>query len=565
VADDAVRLPIDFGNSAAEAKTVQTRINELHDAVRGLGDAFTKREIDVEQYRDGMRRLRTEIHELTKSLDTVDDATTHATHGRGGRGGTGMQGFGMAMLQASRGIQDFQAAGIMGMVNNVEGLAMALGLGAGLSGVATLAFVALQVLRPMFVGTGEDAIDATDEIANLTAEIEKLEKKPSKVRIDRTEIEDAKRELEALKAAKTAFDAEQKKQDTIESEIGKAVGSLIVETPGGQEAIAAAREQFATRYAENDKSVLALQSRILGMQVGQSQAAKERVAAREARQQFDTVGNRERERKAIEMFEGLDREIRQLQSQMPETTEVALAHGRNAFNVRREQAISGQGEEQQRGMAFLTGELNRSGGGALSKLILGAADAVSIKRENADLMAQGAPNEAAALAQLRAAKEERQQLDQEAEEAAAEAERTGKLATAARIRREREQEKAATDRRRKVEDLAGEVGPPLLPEIAGMLNQTGGRTSPASRAAMERAIAGRIAGAPGVGQENALAVAAEVLKRSIEAYQQRMWEQQQQMLQIMQMMNNQFGGMAGNQWVGQRMRGMAPTNLWRRP
>lgn len=55
----------------------------------------------------------------------------------------------MAILQASRGIQDFQAAGLMGIVNNVEGIASAFGLGAGVAGMATLAAVAIQSLSPI--------------------------------------------------------------------------------------------------------------------------------------------------------------------------------------------------------------------------------------------------------------------------------------------------------------------------------------------------------------------------------------------------------------------------------
>lgn len=54
--------------------------------------------------------------------------------------------FGQGILQGSRAIQDFGAAGIPGMVNNVEGIASALGLGASAAGGFTLAFVALEVV-----------------------------------------------------------------------------------------------------------------------------------------------------------------------------------------------------------------------------------------------------------------------------------------------------------------------------------------------------------------------------------------------------------------------------------
>ena len=61
------------------------------------------------------------------------------------KGGANMN---MAILQASRGIQDFQAAGLMGIVNNVEGIATAFGMGAGVAGMVTLAAVAIQSLTP---------------------------------------------------------------------------------------------------------------------------------------------------------------------------------------------------------------------------------------------------------------------------------------------------------------------------------------------------------------------------------------------------------------------------------
>lgn len=54
--------------------------------------------------------------------------------------------FGNAMLQGSRGIQDFSAAGLPGVVNNLEGLATALGLTAGAAGGITLVAVGLDLL-----------------------------------------------------------------------------------------------------------------------------------------------------------------------------------------------------------------------------------------------------------------------------------------------------------------------------------------------------------------------------------------------------------------------------------
>lgn len=69
------------------------------------------------------------------------------------KGGANMN---MAILQASRGIQDFQAAGLMGIVNNVEGIASAFGLGAGVAGMVTLAAVAIQSLSPIIQSVAQE-------------------------------------------------------------------------------------------------------------------------------------------------------------------------------------------------------------------------------------------------------------------------------------------------------------------------------------------------------------------------------------------------------------------------
>ena len=50
---------------------------------------------------------------------------------------------GMAMMNLGRIVQDFQGGGLLGITNNMEGMAMALGLGGGIAGAATLAAVAL--------------------------------------------------------------------------------------------------------------------------------------------------------------------------------------------------------------------------------------------------------------------------------------------------------------------------------------------------------------------------------------------------------------------------------------
>lgn len=87
--------------------------------------------------------------------------------------------FGQAMLQGSRGIQDFSVAGIPGVVNNLEGLASALGATAGAAGGVTLVAVAIDLLMRNW-GTLTAAFGSADEVkalwTALTPEEETVEK-----------------------------------------------------------------------------------------------------------------------------------------------------------------------------------------------------------------------------------------------------------------------------------------------------------------------------------------------------------------------------------------------------
>ncbi|MFZ2279311.1 MAG: hypothetical protein WAW39_16075 [Prosthecobacter sp.] len=58
------------------------------------------------------------------------------------------QNLGTQVLYASRGLQDFQAAGMLGIANNLEQIAMSMGLGAGVAGAATVLGVAVQTMGP---------------------------------------------------------------------------------------------------------------------------------------------------------------------------------------------------------------------------------------------------------------------------------------------------------------------------------------------------------------------------------------------------------------------------------
>ncbi len=116
--------------------------------------------------------------ELDKALEEVGNAAESAAT-KGDKLTKSSGSSARAMLELSRGVQDFAAAGILGMVNNVEGLALSLGLGAGVAGTATLAIVALQLLTPALKTLGESfsdqgALDEAKALDKLSEEASKL-------------------------------------------------------------------------------------------------------------------------------------------------------------------------------------------------------------------------------------------------------------------------------------------------------------------------------------------------------------------------------------------------------
>lgn len=134
MANEGVNIPIKTtadtsGEKAASAslKNLQKELKETQKQMRALGDASPE-----------FAPLKEKAAGLEKQIETLGDSQEKAA-------GKGVN-FGQSMLQGSRAVQDFSAAGIPGMVNNVESLASALGLGASAAGGFTLAFVAIEVL-----------------------------------------------------------------------------------------------------------------------------------------------------------------------------------------------------------------------------------------------------------------------------------------------------------------------------------------------------------------------------------------------------------------------------------
>lgn len=120
--------------------------------------------------------------------------------------------FGNAMLQGSRGIQDLSVAGIPGIVNNLEGLATALGMTAGAAGGITLVAVAVDLLVKNW-GSIKAAFGTPEEVRAFWSSITPEEAQVVRMQAMNAALENQAANYERLAAAKKATIAAGREED----------------------------------------------------------------------------------------------------------------------------------------------------------------------------------------------------------------------------------------------------------------------------------------------------------------------------------------------------------------
>jgi hypothetical protein len=127
-----------------------------------------------------------------------------------------MAGVGQTALQSGRFLQDFAQGGVGGVLNNIEGLAMALGGGPGLAGVLTAVGLAAYFAMPRlkeFFGGMPDAADATKKLNEQIKEME-----------------------DRIKKAHEAYEKLANAPEPVEAESAKALQEFLAERPHAEEA-----------------------------------------------------------------------------------------------------------------------------------------------------------------------------------------------------------------------------------------------------------------------------------------------------------------------------------------
>jgi hypothetical protein len=149
---------------------------------------------------------------------------------------------GAATLYASNALQDFQAAGMRGVLNNIPQILQALGAGSGLAGVAMAVGVAFEAASP-FIQKFMEGLDADRVGAFMSAadkaigRLEELKKAASLSPADKLEKEALEKGVRAREAGLKAGEAESERIGHPGPEVGKAVAKVLAESASSKDTL----------------------------------------------------------------------------------------------------------------------------------------------------------------------------------------------------------------------------------------------------------------------------------------------------------------------------------------
>lgn len=234
---------------AADAVQFENTIQGVERQLRDMTREFRGAEVGSQQF----LKLQGDIQSTQKHL-----------HGlRGGFGqlsGRGGGSIGMAALQMAQFADDAQY-GIGGIVNNIPGLLMSLGIGTGLTGVISIATVAANQLWQMLgnVADESDKVKQAEEAAkaatdqfneSLRRQNETLQTNSRRMQ-ERINLLQAQQRASMIGTSVTMGDVERTAKEADNAyEVEKAKQSVLAEQINQAEQLAAAREEELNRAQE---------------------------------------------------------------------------------------------------------------------------------------------------------------------------------------------------------------------------------------------------------------------------------------------------------------------------
>ena len=258
VSEEVVRLILETTGPEG-LKLLSTAAEDLEEELQKTARQWKNGEIDVANYMRTTTRLQSQLGDVKSVLAGTNDATdnaassTHRVVEATEKLGKTSANTGQSLLQTGRVIQDFAQGGLGGILNNIEGLTMALGLGSGLAGVLTVVGVAALTAGPSIKSYFRSLIDGSNEIPtssdklkalgeslkHTTERLEELGKQQrltnadlvefNRLTIERTRLEREEEAARAQKANAATLSADQRKGADVVKRALDAFGGKRVE------------------------------------------------------------------------------------------------------------------------------------------------------------------------------------------------------------------------------------------------------------------------------------------------------------------------------------------------
>jgi hypothetical protein len=252
---------------SGELSRQEKLMGELGAAAAAQAAALEAAEPKVYDFADSYDVLeRAETHVVTSARaagEAIETSTAKAAAGHtrlataAAKAGDGTQKARQGIVDISRAAQDFAQGGFPAIVNNLEGIGRGLPaifekpaeILKSIPALATLAGVGILVLGPPVLKLVQDfaafvngADTATGSLARLQTRIKELEETPHLIPLEIAELENARKEVEAIRDALAEVKALGKTQAGYEKKSGAGVAEAIAESSddGGKHLGAAA-------------------------------------------------------------------------------------------------------------------------------------------------------------------------------------------------------------------------------------------------------------------------------------------------------------------------------------
>ena len=360
VTEETLKLSVVADASDVVALTGKLEANR--EAMDRLAKAYSKGGMSSAEFNTQARVLAAEHIEGSKALDRLTQSAKGSS--------AAFNNVGYAGLTAGRSIQDFAQGGVGGILNNIEGMTMALGMGPGMAGLLTAVGVAAFIAGPFikdFIKDmdlfGTSAEGAKGQVEKLTDRIKELTEKPIKLSVEVLELENAKRQIDEITKAIQAFDKLSNTQNEQDKASGKAVQEEL--DKNGPEFAAQLKTDSAKAAVANNGPL----QQAFKDQAEHGQAAKEAEKdAKSARAGADTAMaqvyeaqaafHRDKEKQAKDLSTGI-------QSRVEENAKLDV--GQMII-----EATTGTGAKQELGRKKLSGQLAKLGFDDAATAIAGA-------------------------------------------------------------------------------------------------------------------------------------------------------------------------------------------------